>query len=78
MTKDQLILSILTEIGCKSIDDWYDMGVSEQCGPYDSVAMGGCIGCGYTTNVEPDQREGWCEECETNTVVSIHSLLGVI
>ena len=78
MTKNQLILSILTEIGCKSINDWYDMGVYEQCGPYDSIAMGGCSDCGYTTTVEPDQDKGWCEECETNTVSSIHCLLGVM
>lgn len=78
MNKDQLMLNILTEIGCRSIDEWFDMGVSENLGPYDSVSMGGCKSCGYTTNVEPDQDQGWCEECETSTVVSIHCLLGVM
>jgi hypothetical protein len=32
-------------------------------------------GCDYTTNVEPDSRSGWCEECETNTVWSVEELL---
>ena len=26
--------------------------------------------CTYYTVVEPDQDKGWCEHCETNTVVS--------
>ena len=32
----------------------------------DSVSPGICVTCGeYTTEVEPDCREGWCEECES-------------
>ncbi len=27
-------------------------------------------GCDYTTRIEPDQDEGWCGACETNTVAS--------
>lgn len=36
------------------------------------VSAGICMndGCDYTTNVEPDCEEGWCEHCSTNTVVS--------
>ena len=26
--------------------------------------------CNYTTEYEPDQREGFCEACDTTTVVS--------
>ena len=77
MTNEQLVQTILIELGCKTVNDWIDSG-SRNLGPYDSVAMGGCIDCGYTTNVEPDQSEGWCEECESATVASIHVLLGVI
>jgi hypothetical protein len=38
----------------------------------DSVCPGICTndGCTHTTEVEPDQREGWCEACGTATVVS--------
>ncbi|MBW2121959.1 MAG: hypothetical protein JRH07_08945 [Deltaproteobacteria bacterium] len=37
-----------------------------------------CPECGYTTDVEPDQAEGWCEVCEKNTVVSGLILAGFI
>ena len=38
----------------------------------DSIAPGICMnpGCDYTTEVEGDQEEGWCECCDTGTVVS--------
>ena len=47
---------------------------------FDSVVIGICTnkGCDYTTEVEPDQDQGWCECCETNTVASPLILLGVI
>lgn len=46
----------------------------------ESVVPGICMneGCDYSTNVEPDQRGGWCELCETKTVESCLSLAGVI
>ncbi len=38
----------------------------------DSHCPGICMnpGCHYTVEVEPDQREGWCDECGTDTVKS--------
>lgn len=38
----------------------------------DSVSPGICttVDCDYTTEVEPDQDQGWCEACEKGTVVS--------
>ena len=46
----------------------------------DSVSPGICTneGCSYTTEVEPDQDRGWCEECGTNTVKSALVLAGFI
>jgi len=46
---------------------------------YDSVAPGICMnpGCDYTTEVEPDSMEGWCECCNTNTVQSCLVLAGL-
>ena len=46
----------------------------------DSVSPGICTndGCRYTTEVEPDQDRGWCEECGTNTVKSALVLAGFI
>lgn len=35
-------------------------------------------GCDYTTEVEPDQDSGYCEECDTNTVKSCLILAGLI
>jgi hypothetical protein len=34
--------------------------------------------CGYTSEVEPDQQEGWCEECEVRSVRSGIVLAGLI
>lgn len=46
----------------------------------DSVVPGICTNpdCDYTTEVEPDSRTGWCEECKSNTVASALVLAGVI
>lgn len=46
----------------------------------DSVSPGICVvpGCDYTTEVEPDQRGGWCEICRRNSVKSALVLAGVI
>ena len=46
----------------------------------DSLAPAICMnpGCDYTTEMEPDQRAGWCECCETNSVKSLNILLGII
>jgi hypothetical protein len=47
---------------------------------FDSVCPGICMNedCDYSTEVEPDQERGWCENCGTNTVVSALMLAGVI
>ena len=39
----------------------------------DSVCPAICMteGCDYTTEMEPDQAEGYCEACGGNTVVSV-------
>ena len=46
----------------------------------DDVAPGICMNpdCDYTTEVEPDQRHGWCEICGTTTVRSGVVLAGLI
>jgi hypothetical protein len=59
-------LETLAEIcGC-SPDELIEQAV------YDSVVEGICTndGCDYITDVEPDQRHGWCELCDTQTVCS--------
>ena len=46
----------------------------------DDVVPGICLnlGCDYTTTVEPDQRQGWCEVCGTTSVRSGIALAGLI
>jgi hypothetical protein len=46
----------------------------------DSVSPGICMteGCSYTTEVEPDQCEGWCEVCNQGTVASALVLAEII
>jgi hypothetical protein len=47
---------------------------------FDSVSPAICTndGCDYSTDMEPDQSEGWCENCDTNTVKSALILAGCI
>ena len=46
----------------------------------ESVVPSICMnkGCDYITGMEPGQTEGWCEECQINTVQSCMILAGVI
>lgn len=46
----------------------------------DGVCPAICMnpGCNYTTDMEPDQSRGWCEECGTNSVKSALVLAGII
>jgi hypothetical protein len=46
----------------------------------DAVCPAICMadGCDYTTEMEPDQRRGYCEACGRNTVVSGLVLAGII
>lgn len=46
----------------------------------DSTSAAICVndGCDYTTEMEPDQDEGWCEICGTNSVQSALILAGLI
>ena len=46
----------------------------------DSVCPAICMteGCDYTTEMEPDQDQGYCEACGGNTVVSALVLTGLI
>lgn len=47
---------------------------------FDTVCPAICMteGCEYTAKMEPDQREGYCESCRGNTMVSALVLAGFI
>lgn len=34
--------------------------------------------CDYWTELEPDQRAGWCEECDDTTLMSLLVLVGIL
>ena len=45
---------------------------------FESVVPAICMDCDYSTEYEPDQNAGHCENCSTNSVKSILILLGII
>jgi hypothetical protein len=44
----------------------------------ENVVPGVCGNCGLVLEYEPDQTEGWCDECHRNTVKSGLVILGLI
>ena len=60
--------------GFDTVEELLDAAVS------DSVCPGICVrpSCDYTTEVEPDQRHGYCEVCGTQTVKSCLILAGIM
>jgi len=46
----------------------------------DGVVPGICMNedCYFTAEYEPDQENGWCEDCETKTVKSAMVLAGIM
>ena len=45
---------------------------------FDSLVPAICMDCDYSTEYEPDQDKGHCENCSSNSVKSILILQGVI
>lgn len=64
------------------LEEEYGMSTDELLEEYrtDSVAPGICMnpGCEFSAEYEPDQWEGWCDECDTPSVRSLLVLMGVI
>jgi hypothetical protein len=46
----------------------------------DSVSPAICMNpdCDYVCEMEPDETEGWCDECRTNTMKAAPVLAGLI
>jgi hypothetical protein len=63
---------ILESEGYDNLDTLLEVSIT------DSVCPAACINCSYTTEMEPDQDRGHCENCGTNTVVSALVLAGLI
>jgi len=67
-------LQILADIEGQPVDIMLEhAAMSGEC-------PGICINpnCDYTTHVEPDQAQGWCEFCSEPSVRSCLSLAGMI
>ena len=73
--KEQEKLALLADI--EGYDSVMDM-LREAT--FDGRCMAICMndGCEFTTEMEPDQDGGWCNECKTNTVKSCLILEGII
>jgi hypothetical protein len=71
--KNRKIQYLLDNEGFESEEAIMEQGVM------DSVILGICVndGCNYTTDVECDSTDGWCECCEENSVVSAAALVGL-
>ena len=72
--KASKLMRVCEAEGFATIDDLIALSVA------DSVCPAICMteGCDYTTEMEPDQDEGYCEACGGNTVVSALVLAGLI
>jgi hypothetical protein len=60
-----------------------EYGYDDEMSFLETECMGGCVpgictNCECTYDYEPDQDRGWCDECESNTVVSALILSGII
>lgn len=67
-----LLNQLANDYGFEDVNDMLEAAV------FDSVVPAICPICGYTTDMEPDQDRGWCEECNKGTVKSCLVLAGVI
>jgi hypothetical protein len=73
-SEQQLLDQLIDDFGFESEEELIQQALM------DGTSGGICTqaNCGYTTDVEPDQDQGWCEMCHTNTVISGCILAGVI
>ncbi len=73
-TKSHKLISLLKAEGIKDLDALID---EYGC---DTVCPAICLSpdCDYTDLLEPDQTEGWCNECQEHTMVSAFILAEVI
>lgn len=49
---------------------WDELFEARQLDLLDAVVPAICVYCGLVTEMEPDQEQGWCESCDSNTVKS--------
>ena len=71
--KGSKLMEVCEAEGFASIDDLIALVVA------DSVCPAICMteGCDYISPMESDQEEGYCEKCNSNTMVSVLVLVGL-
>lgn len=73
--------SQLKEEKLEKLAEDFGMSVDEllEHGVFDSVVPGICMNddCDYSTEYEPDQREGWCAFCHVGSVASAFVLADI-
>jgi hypothetical protein len=74
LSKATKLMKLCEAEGFDSLDDLLVIAV------VDSVCPAICMteGCDHTTEMEPDQTEGYCDACGGNTVISVLVLAGLI
>jgi hypothetical protein len=72
--KGAKLMKLMDLEGFKRVEALIEAGLT------DSVCPAICMteGCDHTSEMEPDQRQGYCEACGGNTMVSGLVLAGVI
>jgi hypothetical protein len=74
LQKAQKLMKLCEIEGFEIVEDVLFLSIT------DSVCPAICMteGCDYTTEMEPDQDQGFCEACGGNTVTSALVLAGLI
>ena len=77
LQKRQKLRKLAKIEGCETVTELLELS------PRDAVSPAICcnpdnLECDYSTEMEPDQNQGWCEECDKGTMQSALILAGLI
>jgi hypothetical protein len=72
--KGSKLMQVCEAEGFASIDDLIALVVADSVCPAIRVKEG----CDYIAPMESDQQEGYCENCGSNTMISVLVLVGLI
>lgn len=72
LSNEELLQILATDEGFQSVEHMLQHAV------LDSVVPGICLFCLASIEVEPDCRNGYCDNCNKNKIVSCLVLQGII
>jgi len=75
MKTSHAISIALETVGLSSVDEWIES--SGPGAPLAPQAVGVCLGCGETEDVDPGTGDGYCAGCGTYSVRGLDVLTGV-